>query len=191
MFIFPCTSFLGNIRIYTSNTRLLAIKNKSNVFKRPASSFRISPPNNNQDNKQHGQKHKIIFPRNSFERNRVNELIENQCHIIRDRGYSNTLSTQRGRPDLRRVRQEQWRESDVVACIVDEQERDHSCSNGTSTRRREAAGESSNEDITDQHDHSRCDEERTAASAVDKTCPYHAHNQVPELEEAVYECLVC
>jgi hypothetical protein len=37
------------------------------------------------------------------------------------------------------------------------------------------------EDITDQHDHSRCDEERTAASAVDKTCPYHAHNQVPEL----------
>lgn len=191
MFISCSTSLLGGgITIYTSGTRILPIKNKSNVFKRPPSSFRISLPNNNQDNKQHAHKHKVVFPRDPFKRNRVNKLIKNQCHIIRDRGYSDTLSTQRGRPDLRRVRQKQRRESDVVARIVDEQERDHSCSDGTGTRRREAARQRSDEDIADQHDHSRCNEERTAASAVDKTRAYHAHNQVPELEEAVYECLV-
>lgn len=181
----------GHLSITTSNTRLLPVKNKSNIFKRPPPGLRISLPNNNQNNNQHDQKHKIIFPRNTLKRNRVNKLIENQRDIIRDHGDSNALSTQGGRPDLSRVCQKQRRESDIVAGVVDEQERDHSCSDSASTRCREAARQRSDEDIAKQHYHSRCDEKHPTASTVDKTRAYHAHYQVPELEEAVYECLVC
>lgn len=78
----------------------------------------------------------------------------------------------------------------IVASKEDEEERDDGCARSSMTSLSEGAGETSDNNVANQHDRGRCEKQRLAPKTIDTHGSCNGPDQIPHLKTTTYSQLV-
>lgn len=122
-----------------------------------------------------------LLPRDGLQGDRVCEDIQEESEHCRRHGDVEAIGTQIVRPNLRRVRDKQWRKRDIVKAVINEEHWYHRYSNAWSTAVGERSRQSCYTNITGEHSNSRCQENLPASNAVNQERRGNRPEEVPDL----------
>jgi hypothetical protein len=166
------------------NSSLVAIEDAGHLLERMAVGFGVEEPHCASDDHEDHAIHDIVFPRNCFQCDGVDEYVEEEGQLGSDQGRCETPRAEVVRPDLARIRDKERSECDIVESVVYEEEWDDgntSCSFGSVCER---AGQAGDDHIRGQHTKARGHKELAAAQSIDGKGGRYGHDEIPDLKEA-------